>query len=144
MFRGSSSHFHFDHFHSALTTQVSVRKSEGWVKIYNVKILKTEMSTGPPKLCWNQNFLDPFKLTPRLGGTVHLKFRFKTELFLLEMWRQEKGGCWWRDSSCCLGKVGTASTLHYSTLLLPNAKHSYWLKYVQCTNTGKLIAHKYR
>ena len=29
MFRGSSSHFHFDHFHSALTTQVSVRKSDG-------------------------------------------------------------------------------------------------------------------
>ena len=26
---------------------------EGWVKIYNVKMVKT--SRGPPKLCWNKN-----------------------------------------------------------------------------------------
>ena len=44
-FKGSSSHLKFDHFyivdfHSALASQVSVQKREGWVKIYNVKMVK--------------------------------------------------------------------------------------------------------
>ena len=47
--------------------QVSVQKSEGWVKIYNVKMVNTEMARGPPKHCRNQKILlDSFKLTPRL------------------------------------------------------------------------------
>ena len=58
-FRGSSSHFRFDHFysvdfHSALTSQVSVWKSEGWLKIYNVKMVKIEMVRGTSKLNRNQ------------------------------------------------------------------------------------------
>ena len=58
-FRGCTSHFRFDHFyivdfHSALTSQVSIRKSEGRVKIYNVKMVKTEMACAPPKTCQNQ------------------------------------------------------------------------------------------
>ena len=45
MFRGSSSHFRFDHFyivdfHSALTFLDRDLCSEGWVKIYNVKMVK--------------------------------------------------------------------------------------------------------
>ena len=36
------------------THQVSVRKSEGFVKMYNVKMVRTEMARGPPKLCRNQ------------------------------------------------------------------------------------------
>ena len=57
-FRGSSSHFRFDHFyivdfHSALTFPDRDLRSEGWVKIYNVKMVKTEMARGPPKLCRN-------------------------------------------------------------------------------------------
>ena len=58
-FRGSSSHFCFDHFyiidfHSDLAFRDRDLQSEGWVKIYNVKMVKTEMARGPPKLCWNQ------------------------------------------------------------------------------------------
>ena len=58
-FRGSSSHFRFDHFysvdfHSALTSQVSVWKSEDWLKIYNVKMVKIEMVRGTSKLNRNQ------------------------------------------------------------------------------------------
>ena len=41
-------------FHSVLSSQVSFCKSEGWVKIYNVKMVKTEMAGGPPKICRNQ------------------------------------------------------------------------------------------
>ena len=46
MFRGSSSHFRFHHFyivdfHSALTFLDRALWSEGWVKIYNVKMVKT-------------------------------------------------------------------------------------------------------
>ena len=57
--RGSSSHFRFDHFyivdfHSALTFPDRDLQSEGWVKIYSVKMFKTEMARGPPKLCRNQ------------------------------------------------------------------------------------------
>ena len=58
-FRGSSSHFRFDHFyivdfHSSLTFPDTDLRNEGRVKIYNVKMFKTEMARGPPKLCWNQ------------------------------------------------------------------------------------------
>ena len=60
-FRGSSGHFCFDHFyivdfHSALTThwQVSVGKSEGWVKIYNIKMVQMELACSPPKTCQNK------------------------------------------------------------------------------------------
>ena len=58
-FRGSSSHFRFDHFyivyfHSAPTFLDWDLRSKGWVKIYNVKMVKTEMARGPPKLCRNQ------------------------------------------------------------------------------------------
>ena len=58
-FRECTRHIRFDHFyivdfHSALTTQVSVQKNEGWVKIYIIKMVKTEMARGPPKLCRNQ------------------------------------------------------------------------------------------
>ena len=34
--------------------QVSIRKSEGRVKIYTVKMVKTEMACAPPKTCQNQ------------------------------------------------------------------------------------------
>ena len=51
-FRGSSSHFRFDHFynidfHSALTFLDWDLRIKGWVKIYNVKMVKTEMARGP-------------------------------------------------------------------------------------------------
>ena len=62
-----NSHFRFDHFHSVLTSQVFVRKSEGWVKIYNVKMIKTGMARGPPKLCRNQKsfwILSTYKVKP--------------------------------------------------------------------------------
>ena len=29
-------------------------RSEGWMKIYNVRMVKTEMVRRPPKLCWNK------------------------------------------------------------------------------------------
>ena len=58
-FRGSSSHFRFDHFyivdfHLALTFPDRDLWNEGRVKIYNVKMVKTEMARGPLKLCQNQ------------------------------------------------------------------------------------------
>ena len=51
MFRGSSSHFRFDHFyivdfHSALTFLDRDLCSEGWVKICNVKMVKILMLSG--------------------------------------------------------------------------------------------------
>ena len=57
-FRWCTSHFRFDHFyivdfHSALNLKVSLCQIEGWVKIYNVKMVKTEMTCAPPKTCRN-------------------------------------------------------------------------------------------
>ena len=98
MFRGSSSHFRFDHFyivdfHSALTTQVSVQKSEGWVKIYNVKMVKTEMARGPPKLCRNQKSFWIYALRQLLSLFV-VKFQ---KVFHL-VWRSFEmfWGLWFR------------------------------------------------
>ena len=46
------------------------------MKIYNVKMVKTEMAGGPSKLCRNKNLSDSFKLTPRpmLGGLDNNSF----------------------------------------------------------------------
>ena len=57
---------------------------EGRVKTYNVKMLKTELARGTPKLCRNQkSFFDTFKLTPRLmrGG---LYFSFSQQSVFLK------------------------------------------------------------
>ena len=66
-FRGSSSHFRFDHFynidfHSALTFLDWDLRSKGWVKIYNVNMVKTKMARVPPKLCRNQK---SFQMSPQ-------------------------------------------------------------------------------
>ena len=62
-------HFYIVDFHSALNFQVSVWKSEGWVKIYNVKVSKTEMACAPPKSCRNQkSFWDPSTYHPNTTG----------------------------------------------------------------------------
>ena len=69
-FRGFKSNFGFDLFynvdiHSALTSQVSVWQSEGWVKIYSVKKVKTEMTCAPSKTYQNQkSFWIPWKQPP--------------------------------------------------------------------------------
>ena len=47
------------------------------MKIYNVKLVKTEVSTGTPKLLSiSKILLDPFKLTPRLMGVVKVGCTF--------------------------------------------------------------------
>ena len=56
-FRECTSHFRVFYtvdFHSALTLPDRDLRSEGWVKINNVKKFKTEMICAPPKSCQNQ------------------------------------------------------------------------------------------
>ena len=54
-FRGASSHFRFDHFYIAdFHSALSARPREKAEWIYNVKVVKTEVARGTPKLCRNQ------------------------------------------------------------------------------------------
>ena len=85
-FRGCTSHFRFGHFyivdfHSALTFSDRDLKIEGWVKIYNVKMSKTEMACAPPKCSRNQkSFWDPLTYHPNTTG-VGWVFLFQKIMF---------------------------------------------------------------
>ena len=58
-------------FHSGFSQLHLARLREGWVKIYTVKFVPTEMARGT----WSKskNLLDPFRPTPRLmlGGFIY-------------------------------------------------------------------------
>ena len=111
-FRGCTSHFRFDHFyivdfHSSLSLQVTFRKSEGRVKIYNVKMIKTEMACAPPNTCQNQKFFQiPSNQPPntcRAGWAISFfkdVFSWNTLMYLpislswMFFWDALCFGCW--------------------------------------------------
>ena len=53
-FRGTSSHFCFDHFYIVDFHLAPSWLREDWVKIYNAKMVKMEVARGNPKLCRKQ------------------------------------------------------------------------------------------
>ena len=86
------------------------RLREGWVNIYKVKMIKTEVARGTPKLFWNSK---NFKLTPglMLGG-----FRF---------WFSWKG-CFSETPYCT---VHTAHPTFYLNFWIYSIMYNVWNKH---------------
>ena len=59
------------------------RQSNGWVKIYNVKKVKTEMTCAPPKTCQNQkSFWIPSNQPPNTCRSGWANFFHKKHVFV--------------------------------------------------------------
>ena len=84
-FKGCTTHFRVDLFYIVHRFSLSPEfagQSEGWVKFYNVKKVKTEMTCAPLKKCQNKiSFWIPSKWPPNTYRAGWANFVFIKKMF---------------------------------------------------------------